>query len=107
MPEDSLNLTNSNTGGSDTKGETKRKRQPRKALPNAVQSNVTRGELSIKGKISSTPKSVASNDFPLFKTFLLSPEGDELFIKTTRSSIVSLSTGDRFASNITGYLVIL
>ena len=103
MPEESLNLSNTNTGGN----ETKRKRQPRKALPNAVQSNVTRGEITIKGKISSTPKSVSATDFPLFKSFLLSPESDELFIKTTKSSIVSLSTGDRFASNVTGYLVIL
>lgn len=103
MPEESLSSSNSTTGGYDPK----RKRQPRKALPNAAPSNTSRGELTIKGKISSTPKSVAASDFPLFKTFLLSPESDELFIKTTKGSIVSLSTGDRFASSVTGYLVIL
>jgi len=103
MADDSLSSPNT----PHSNGPTTKRRQPRKALPNAVQSNVTRGEITIKGKISSTPKSVAASDFPLFKSFLLSPESDELFIKTTKSSIVSLSTGDRFASNVTGYLVIL
>lgn len=107
MVENSNNLTNAEVNNSNTNEAPKRQRTPRKALPNAVQSNSSRGEITIKGRISSTPKSVASSDFPLFKSFLLSPESDELFIKTTKGSIVSLSTGDRFASNVTGYLVIL
>ena len=107
MQNQDTSLNNAISSSGDSNGSIKRKRPPRKALPNAVQSNSSRGEITIKGRISSTPKSVAGSDFPLFRTFLLSPESDELFVKTTKSSIVSLSTGDRFASNVTGYLVIL
>ena len=107
MPEDLHNLTSASTNNSSNNGTTKRKRPPRKALPSAVQSNSTRSELLIKGRISTTPKAVSGNDFPLFRTFILSPEADELFVKTTKNSIISLSTGDRFSSNTTGYLVIL
>lgn len=107
MAENSTNLTNASNNNSNTNGTVKRKRTPRKALANATSANTSRAELSIKGKISSTAKSVADSNFPLFRTFVLSPEADELFIKTTKNSIISLSTGDRFASNVTGYLVIL
>jgi hypothetical protein len=101
------NLNNTISSPGSSNGAIKRKYPPRKALPSAVQSNSTRGELLIKGRISTTPKAVSGNDFPLFRTFILSPEADELFVKTTKNSIISLSTGDRFSSNTTGYLVIL
>ena len=107
MAENLVNVSNASNNGSDNNSTVKRKHPPRKALPSAVQSNSTRGELVIKGRISSTPKAVSGNDFPLFRTFILSPEADELFVKTTKNSIISLSTGDRFSSNTTGYLVIL
>lgn len=107
MAENTLNSTNTGAKSNESNGAAKSKRPPRKALNNVTSANSTRAELTIKGKISSTAKSVASSDFPLFKTFVLSPEADELFIKTTKNSIISLSTGDKFASNVTGYLVIL
>ena len=107
MADNQVNSTQISNNGSDTNGAVKRKRPPRKALANATSANTSRAELTIKGKISSTAKSVSASDFPLFRTFVLSPEADELFIKTTKNSIISLSTGDRFASNVTGYLVIL
>lgn len=107
MAENATNSTNLSSNSTDTNGATKRKRPPRKPLNNATSANTSRAELVIKGKISSTAKSVSASDFPLFRTFVLSPEADELFIKTTKNSIISLSTGDRFASNVTGYLVIL
>ena len=107
MAENATNLNNLSLNSSDINGTVKRKRSPRKALANATSANTSRAELVIKGKISSAAKSVADHNFPLFRTFVLSPEADELFIKTTKNSIISLSTGDRFASNVTGYLVIL
>jgi Flp pilus assembly protein TadG len=107
MSETSGNYANTPLSQADTNGAAKRKYPKRKPLSNAIQSNTTRTELTIKGKVSTTPKSVSASDFPLFRTFVLSPEADELFIKTTKNSIISLSTGDRFASNVTGYLVIL
>lgn len=107
MAEDTLNSTNTGANSNESNGAAKGKRQPRKALNNVISSNSTRAELVIKGKVSSSAKSVAATDFPLFRTFVLSPEADELYIKTTKSTIISLSTGDKFASNVTGYLVIL
>lgn len=107
MANQDISLNNASPASTDSNGSTKPKRTPRKSLPNAVQSNAVRGQRDITIKIASTPKSVAASDFPLFKPFLMSPESDELFIKTTKHTVVSLSTGDRFASNITGYLVIL
>jgi hypothetical protein len=107
MPETPGSYDKTTLSQADNNGTAKKKYPKRKPLSNAVQSNATRTELTIKGKVSSTPKSVSASDFPLFKTFVLSPEADELFIKTTKNSIISLSTGDRFASNVTGYLVII
>jgi hypothetical protein len=90
-----------------SKAATSTKKRHRKQLATAIQSNSTRAEISIKGRISSSPKAVSSNDFPLFRAFLLSVESDELFVKTSKNSIVSLSTGDKFSSAVSGYLVIL
>lgn len=101
MPEDNK----TNTLPTDTSTTPKRKRNPRKALPNATSSPTNRSELTIVGRISGTPKAVSASDFPLFRTFVLNLESSELFIKTTKNSIISLSSGDKFSSSVTGFLV--
>ncbi|GAX46257.1 hypothetical protein NIES4075_72780 [Tolypothrix sp. NIES-4075] len=99
--------TKTQSNNTDNSTQAKRKRLPRKALPSAVQSNTNRSELTIKGRISSAAKAVSASDFPLFRAFILSPDADELFVKTTKNTIISLSTGDRYSSSCSGYLVIL
>jgi hypothetical protein len=107
MPENINTTTNGSANQADILASPKAKRSHRKALPIANQPSSNRSEFLLKGWISSTPKAVSSGDFPLYKPFLLKPDSDELFIKITKNSIISLSTGDKFQSNTSGYLVIL
>jgi hypothetical protein len=107
MAENPVNTGISTFNQSDSNGSGKRKRSQRKQLASAIQSNTNRTELTITAKISTTPKAVSDSTFPLNRAFLLSVESDEMYIKITKSKIVSLSTGDVFNSNVSGYLVIL
>ncbi|MBW4600953.1 MAG: hypothetical protein KME29_15505 [Calothrix sp. FI2-JRJ7] len=84
------------------------KKQRRKALPNATASSTTRAEMTIKAVISSSPKAVSNDDFPLYKLFVLDSTGNgELFIKVTKHKIINVVTGDAFSSSTTGYLLSL
>lgn len=107
MAENATNNHQSSITDTSTNGAAKVKRTRKKSLPNVVNSANNAAEITIKAKVSTHAKSVTSADFPLFKPFVLSQESTDLYIKTTKNSIVNLSTGDRFASNVTGYLVII
>lgn len=107
MAENLANVSNTSDTNGLSNGAVKLKRARKKQLPAAVNSAINPSEITIKAKVSTHAQSVTSADFPLFKPFVLSQDSSVLYIKTTKNCIVDLSTGNRFSSNTTGYVVIL
>ena len=107
MPEITPNTTNGVGELTPNTTKIKPKKRQRIALPSPIQSNDSRKELSIKGKVSNTPQSVSSGEFELYIPFVLSPESDEIYIKITKNKVVSLATGNKYSSACTGYKVSL
>ena len=107
MPEITDNSTNTSTNNGVNSGKKQTKRKQRRQLPNPIQSNDSRQELTIKGKISTTPQSVNSSAFELYIPFVLSPSSDEIFIKCDKNAIVSLATGNKYSSACSGYKISL
>ena len=108
MAENPTTTTDPNQLNGAQKQQVIPKKTRRKALPNATATSTTRAEVTIKAVVSSTPKAVSSDDFPLYKVFTLDSTGSsELYLKITKHKIVNLVTGDFYSSNVTGYLLSL
>lgn len=107
MAEETQTTTQTDTNNGVNSRQIKPKKRQRRQLPSPIQSNDSRQELTIKGKISTTPQSVSSSAFELYIPFVLSPSSDEIFIKCDKNAIVSLATGNKYSSACSGYKISL
>lgn len=107
MAENTENIAQTSTNNGVNSGKKSVKKRQRKQLPSPIQSNDSRQEINIKGKISTTPQSVSSAAFELYIPFVLSPSSDEIFIKCDKNAIVSLATGNKYSSACSGYKISL
>lgn len=106
MPDNPQTTTDPNALNGASKSQALPKKQRRRALPNATASSIARAEVTIKAVVSSTPKSVSDDAFPLYRLFALDASGNgELFIKISKVRIVNVSTGDFYNPNVSGYLL--
>lgn len=106
MAEHPINTTEPNTLNGASKQQATPKKTRRNHLPTAVQSSTSRTEITLKATVSSTPKSVAADSFPLYRLFSLDSTGTgEIYVKVSKVRIVNISTGDVYNSQVSGYLL--
>lgn len=78
----------------------------RKALPTPMQGHSkTLDPLEMRAFVTGTAINIAEKRFPVYGLFVLSVESREIFIKTSKAECVSLTSQQRFSTNVQGYPV--
>ncbi|TBR58991.1 hypothetical protein B4U84_24325 [Westiellopsis prolifica IICB1] len=82
------------------------KRQ-RKSLPTPSSGGDGKRTATLSMTVASTAVDVSDSRFPLYSLFTMDAGATEVFMKVSKSEAVSLTTKQRYSTNVRGYQVVV
>ena len=91
-----------------SKGIANAKQGRRKALPTPMQiHSETLEPLQLRCYVTGGATAINDKRFPQYSMFVLNPKSSDIYIKVSKSECISLSSKQRYSTNIQGYPVTL